>query len=384
MPTNEFRISTGALLAILLAALIFNAVFYMGANRCLIGSLQDRLDASSPIEVSDEVCTRHRAISSFRTSLSQAASNDSLGDDVANRWREIRIAVTCWSGLQEKQPEWVPVSFTGASLPIPANRVSQASGCGRVFPGKEAASAEHLLYWYPIECLLNRLVGVQVSDGPSWLWNLMGLHKASEEAGLEGTLYHFTHRRIADLGDPQKSEGLDLAAMRAALDQLDRALLPEMRAIQNTDGFFWRRFLVRSINDPFQWTMFAVGWWCTFILVWRWVRAGNKPNEGSGNEERRRRHSVDAGALSDTLVESIPTMGFIGTVVGMILAMGSIGGVLSADRGPELYAAMAEVTSGLSLAFNTTFVGLLMALPLGYLRRKAMAAEQAQVDRAFQ
>ncbi len=384
MTANEFRISAGALLAMLALALGFNAVFYMGANGYLIGSLRSRLDDSSTIEVSREICVRRGDIASFRTSLSKAAYDDSLsGGGVAKRWREIRIAVTCWAGLEEKQPEWVPISFSGASSPIPARSVTQTDRCGRVFPGRKAASAEHLLYWYPSECLLNRLIGVQVADGPSRLWKLMGLHEISEEAGLEGTLYHFTHRRIADLGDPQKSEGLDLAAMRAALDQLDRALLPEMRGIQNTDGFFWRRFLLRSINDPFQWTMFAVGWWCAFILVWRWVRTGKQTNKASGDEARRRRHSVDASALSDTLVESIPTMGFIGTVVGMILAMGSIGGVLSADRGPELYGAMAEVTSGLSLAFNTTFVGLLIALPLGYLRRKAMAAEQVQVDRAF-
>lgn len=217
----------------------------------------------------------------------------------------------------------------------------------------------------------------------AWPRNWMGLHKASQEGGLEGALYHFRHRRVADYGDPRKAAGLDLEGMRAALDQLDRALLPELRAIQNTDGFFWRRFMVRSINDPFQWTMFAVGWWCALILGCRWRRACRTQVKVIGAEEERvRRRSVDAAALSDTLVESIPTMGFIGTVVGMILAMGSIGGVLSADRGPELYAAMAEVTSGLSLAFNTTFVGLLIALPLGYMRRKTMAAEQAQVDRA--
>lgn len=383
MPVNEFRISIKALLVMLAAALAFNALFYMGVNCFLLGSLLDRLGDSSPIQVNNEVCANRADISSFRSSLGKAAADDSMSNGVANRWREMRIAVTCWRGLDEKQPEWVPIAFRGVSPPIPASKVTEAGECGRVFPGTQAASAEHLFYWYSSECLLNRLVGVQKSADTSWPWNLMGLHKASEEAGLEGTLYHFTHRRIADLGDPQKSEGLDLAAMRAALDQLDRALLPEMRAIQSTDGFFWRRFLVRSINDPFQWTMFAVGWWCTFMLAWRWLRARDQPNAVLGNEERRRRHSVDAGALSDTLVESIPTMGFIGTVVGMILAMGSIGGVLSADRGPELYAAMAEVTSGLSLAFNTTFVGLLMALPLGYLRRKAMAAEQVQLDQAF-
>jgi len=56
---------------------------------------------------------------------------------------------------------------------------------------------------------------------------------------------------------------------------------------------------------------------------------------------------------------SIPTFGFLGTVIGMSLSLGMIGNqkdlLLALDQG-----IMQDVISALSLAFNTTILGLTM------------------------
>ena len=56
---------------------------------------------------------------------------------------------------------------------------------------------------------------------------------------------------------------------------------------------------------------------------------------------------------------TLPVLGFIGTVMGLSLALGSFGGVLkSASEMAELRGALQEVTGGLATAFETTLQGL--------------------------
>ncbi len=63
------------------------------------------------------------------------------------------------------------------------------------------------------------------------------------------------------------------------------------------------------------------------------------------------------------LVWAIPVLGFIGTVLGLSVAIGEFGGVLAeAENMDVLRPALQRVTGGLAVAFETTLQGLLGAL----------------------
>lgn len=82
------------------------------------------------------------------------------------------------------------------------------------------------------------------------------------------------------------------------------------------------------------------------------------------------------------LLEIIPMVGFLGTVIGMISAMDLVGDVVSAQPGAELGVAMSKVTNALSVAFFTTFMGLVSAMLLGIWNAHQSASEVRTV-RAF-
>jgi hypothetical protein len=66
---------------------------------------------------------------------------------------------------------------------------------------------------------------------------------------------------------------------------------------------------------------------------------------------------------------AIPVLGFIGTVIGLGDAIGGFGAVIAApdaDIG-EIKESLADVTSGLQTAFDTTLVGLLATIVLHFL-----------------
>ncbi len=68
-------------------------------------------------------------------------------------------------------------------------------------------------------------------------------------------------------------------------------------------------------------------------------------------------------SLLQGFVWAIPVLGFIGTVEGLSIAIGGFGNVLSsADDFSQVKDALKGVTSGLSIAFETTMQGLVAAL----------------------
>jgi flagellar motor component MotA len=89
--------------------------------------------------------------------------------------------------------------------------------------------------------------------------------------------------------------------------------------------------------------------------------------------------AVDANRVagSYTLVKvflwAIPILGFIGTVLGLSLAMASFGGADLTDA-EALKASVANITGGLATAFNTTLLGLLLSMllmfPMSALQRR--------------
>ncbi|MBF0100500.1 MAG: MotA/TolQ/ExbB proton channel family protein [Desulfobacterales bacterium] len=70
-------------------------------------------------------------------------------------------------------------------------------------------------------------------------------------------------------------------------------------------------------------------------------------------------------ALVKGFIWAIPVLGFIGTVLGLSQAIGNFGTVLSAAQGIEnLKDSLRNVTSGLSVAFDTTLLALIAALSI--------------------
>jgi biopolymer transport protein ExbB/TolQ len=74
-------------------------------------------------------------------------------------------------------------------------------------------------------------------------------------------------------------------------------------------------------------------------------------------------HMESSYAMVRGFIWCIPILGFIGTVLGLSVAIGSFGNVLSAGQGMEdVKGALSSVTGGLSVAFDTTLLALVAAL----------------------
>ena len=80
----------------------------------------------------------------------------------------------------------------------------------------------------------------------------------------------------------------------------------------------------------------------------------------------------------------IPTMGFIGTVVGIALALGEAGNMPDVDDADALGAWMKSLTGSLALAFNTTLVALLLSAVLVFLTHIAQGREETALNQAGQ
>ena len=81
------------------------------------------------------------------------------------------------------------------------------------------------------------------------------------------------------------------------------------------------------------------------------------------------------------LIWAIPVLGFIGTVMGLSMALGSFWEVVaSAGNMEELRSALQRVTGGLSTAFETTLVGLVAALLIHLLMISVKHKEDQFLD----
>ena len=80
-------------------------------------------------------------------------------------------------------------------------------------------------------------------------------------------------------------------------------------------------------------------------------------------------------------VWAIPVLGFIGTVLGLSMALGSFGNVMSsAGEMAELKTALQHVTAGLSTAFETTLLGLVSALCIQMIMTGLKRKEEQFLD----
>jgi len=91
---------------------------------------------------------------------------------------------------------------------------------------------------------------------------------------------------------------------------------------------------------------------------------------------------VDSGyTLLKGLIWAIPVLGFIGTVQGLSMALGSFWGVVShAKEMDQLRDSLQGVTGGLATAFDTTLVGLIAAMAVHLLMILLRRREEAYLD----
>ena len=80
----------------------------------------------------------------------------------------------------------------------------------------------------------------------------------------------------------------------------------------------------------------------------------------------------------------IPTLGFIGTVTGIALALGEAGNIHEAIDEGKLSEWMKKLTGSLALAFNTTLVALLLSAVLVFLMHIAQGREETALNRSGQ
>jgi len=91
-------------------------------------------------------------------------------------------------------------------------------------------------------------------------------------------------------------------------------------------------------------------------------------------------HEIDLRyALVRYIVWLIPTLGFIGTVVGISIALAFAGEADTQD--PAL---LAELTKRLAVAFNTTLLALIMSAILVLIQHIVEAKEERALNRAGQ
>lgn len=80
----------------------------------------------------------------------------------------------------------------------------------------------------------------------------------------------------------------------------------------------------------------------------------------------------------------IPTLGFIGTVVGIALALGEAGAMPDLSQADALGDWLKSLTGSLGLAFNTTLLALALSAFLVFLTHLAQGREETALNRAGQ
>lgn len=92
-------------------------------------------------------------------------------------------------------------------------------------------------------------------------------------------------------------------------------------------------------------------------------------------------HMESSYSIIKGFVWGIPVLGFIGTVLGLSQAIGSFGSVLATSiDGDQLKFSLQTVTSGLSVAFDTTLIALVAALCIQLMITALKKKEEVFLD----
>lgn len=254
--------------------------------------------------------------------------------------------------------------------------------------------------WFDKQCLFERLTGIK-SDRHA----LFNVHKPAPEASPRGVVYDWNDAGV------RPSDNIDHRRQLSVLRAFDKAIETSWDSILNDEEIKTWRLIIRVLNGYPQYLIVLVGVFATFLLFARLVIAGQQRRDIKGGKgtlyESFKKHcqkvaaengervssntklaveetfnrflSTGSSTTVDWLISIIPLLGFVGTVYGMILALGTINTVVSAEPGPELDSAMSQIGGDLSLAFTTTLLALLFTIYLIFLREAVRSTEMKLV-----
>ena len=168
------------------------------------------------------------------------------------------------------------------------------------------------------------------------------------------------------------------------LRQMRRGLLPEdeetMLRAQDLGDIYAQ---VRP--SPLSETLFLQRLVARIVLQFQASRSVDQSHSLLNSSLELFQHEIDLKYnMLRYLVWLIPTLGFIGTVIGIALALGEAGNMPDMEESDALGAWMKSLTGSLALAFNTTLVALLLSAVLVFLMHIAQGREETALNRAGQ
>ena len=166
--------------------------------------------------------------------------------------------------------------------------------------------------------------------------------------------------------------------------QLRRALLPEdeetMLRVKDLGAIYAQ---VRP--TPFVDTFFLPRLVARIVLQFQSSRSVDQSHALLNSSLELFQHEIDLKYnMLRYLMWLIPTLGFIGTVVGIALALGEAGDMPNLAQADALGDWMKSLTGSLALAFNTTLLALALAAVLVFLTHLAQGREETALNRAGQ
>lgn len=121
------------------------------------------------------------------------------------------------------------------------------------------------------------------------------------------------------------------------------------------------------------------------ILQFQSSRSVDQANNLLNSSLELLQHEIDLRYnMMRYMVWLIPTLGFIGTVVGIALALGEAGNMPNMEEADALGGWMKSLTGSLALAFNTTLLALLLSAVLVFLMHLAQGREETALNQAGQ
>lgn len=185
--------------------------------------------------------------------------------------------------------------------------------------------------------------------------------------------------------------------LRDAFDGLSSRVLKEMNQVR--EEVAGRRWILAALNGWIQFVILVLGFWGGFRLIariiirrrWRKKEAEEATHAilavhsslGDANSAMHDALDLASRRLDIWILGTVPLFGFLGTVYGMIEAMDQVGNIVAARPGVELDAAMSGITSSLSLAFFTTLLGIIVAIPLSLFQELCFGKEKVVIDEAL-
>jgi len=138
--------------------------------------------------------------------------------------------------------------------------------------------------------------------------------------------------------------------------------------------------MYESTSDPRSYVLFNRTW-LALSSIRNFGRLGDLEDLLRSQADNDEAISESSYTVIRGLVWAIPVLGFIGTVIGLSIAIGEFGAVLQTSEGTDaLKSELQKVTDGLGLAFITTLQALVAALGIHMLLTMIRRQEEQFLD----